>query len=239
MSDNFCIIEGRDSVKNFEALQLDEIKQSIAVRRNRIFLLMEEVRRLRIQQRLKGAEPSTEEEVREEKFQSAVPLLPPLSEQTVQMYWQFYVCAVGFIILFGGLLSPILEVRMGLGGTSYVDFIKRMHLPIQLAAVDPIVASFCGGAVGVLSALMVVEINNAKAQEKRRCQYCEGTGYLTCGNCVGGGSVAVSVDRATASNGGEERCSICSGTGKVMCTACLCTGKAMATEHDPRMDPFN
>ena len=48
-----------------------------------------------------------------------------------------------------------------------------MHLPIQLAAVDPIVASFCGGAVGVLSALMVVEINNAKAQEKRRCQYCE------------------------------------------------------------------
>ncbi len=65
---------------------------------------------------VQGAEPSTEEEVREEKFQSAVPLLPPLSEQTVQMYWQFYVCAVGFIILFGGLLSPILEVRMGLGG---------------------------------------------------------------------------------------------------------------------------
>ena len=65
---------------------------------------------------VQGAEPSTEEEVREEKFQSAVPLLPPLSEQTVQMYGQFYVCAVGFIILFGGLLSPILEVRMGLGG---------------------------------------------------------------------------------------------------------------------------
>ena len=40
-------------LQNFEALQLDEIKQSIAVRRNRIFLLMEEVRRLRIQQRLK------------------------------------------------------------------------------------------------------------------------------------------------------------------------------------------
>ena len=65
---------------------------------------------------VQGAEPSTEEELREEKFQSAVPLFPPLSEQTVQMYWQFYVCAVGFIILFGGLLSPILEVRMGLGG---------------------------------------------------------------------------------------------------------------------------
>jgi hypothetical protein len=34
-------------------MQLDEIGDSIAARRNRIFLLMEEVRRLRIQQRLK------------------------------------------------------------------------------------------------------------------------------------------------------------------------------------------
>ena len=37
-----------------------------------------------------------------------------------------------------------------------------MHLPSNLAAVDPIVAAFCGGAVGVLSALLVVEANNAK-----------------------------------------------------------------------------
>ena len=48
-----------------------------------------------------------------------------------------------------------------------------VHLPSQLAHVDPIVASFCGGAVGVLSAFMVVEANNARAQKKRRCQYCE------------------------------------------------------------------
>ncbi len=60
-------------------------------------------------------------------------------------------------------------------GTTYSEFIKMMHLPSQLAHVDPIVASFCGGAVGVLSAFMVVEANNAKAQEKRRCQYCEVT----------------------------------------------------------------
>jgi hypothetical protein len=33
-----------------------------------------------------------------------------------------------------------------------------MHLPAQLAEVDPIVASFCGGAVGVVSALLVVEV---------------------------------------------------------------------------------
>lgn len=34
-------------------MQLEEIQQSIELRRNRIFLLMEEVRRLRIQQRVK------------------------------------------------------------------------------------------------------------------------------------------------------------------------------------------
>ena len=48
-----------------------------------------------------------------------------------------------------------------------------MHLPSQLAQVDPIVASFCGGAVGVLSTLMILETNNAKIQAKRRCYYCE------------------------------------------------------------------
>ncbi len=43
-----------------------------------------------------------------------------------------------------------------------------MHLPRQLAQVDPIVASFCGGAVGVLSALLVVEVNNVEKQQKNR-----------------------------------------------------------------------
>jgi hypothetical protein len=46
-------------------------------------------------------------------------------------------------------------------------------LPRQLAQVDPIVASFVGGAVGVLTTLLVVEANNAKLQAKRRCCYCE------------------------------------------------------------------
>lgn len=145
---------------------------------------------------------------------------------------------------------------------------------------DPIVASFCGGGVGVLTALLIVEANNAKmqvggrapgagrralvarvaersvlwrgtrgllhcmvgaaatdgtppccarmrAQEKRRCIYCEGTGYLTCGTCVGSGM-----------GGAGEACANCAGTGKVMCTSCLCTGKKLATEHDPRVDPF-
>ena len=36
---------------------------NISARRNKIFLLMEEVRRLRIQQRIKGGEKTREEEV--------------------------------------------------------------------------------------------------------------------------------------------------------------------------------
>ncbi|GBF96052.1 chaperone dnaJ [Raphidocelis subcapitata] len=53
LPETFCIIESRDAVKDFASMQLDEIGDNIAARRNRIFLLMEEVRRLRIQQRLK------------------------------------------------------------------------------------------------------------------------------------------------------------------------------------------
>lgn len=168
-----------------------------------------------------------------------------------------------------------------------------MHLPAQLAEVDPIVASFCGGAVGAISALLVVEVrraqqaaahawlcsaedgvqaahscpvaagarrvaallsqrvqsraslhpgrlpcvrlrchpaqvNNIKQQIHNRCHYCQGAGYLTCGHCVGCG-----VDPSSS-----ESCAYCAGSGKVMCTGCLCTGKQMATEHDPRIDPF-
>lgn len=49
-------------------------------------------------------------------------------------------------------------------------------LKIYFSQVDPIVASFAGGAVGVISALMLLEINNVEQQEKKRCKYCHGTG---------------------------------------------------------------
>lgn len=185
---------------------------------------MEEVRRLRIQQRLKGGDPTLPDSAEvardDDKFTSALPFLPELSEGNINQYWRAYYVIVASIILFGGLIAPILEVKLGVGGTSYQDFIAGMHLPSQLSEVDPIVASFCGGAVGVLSALLLVEINNIKTQMQRRCVYCTGSGYLECGSCQGSG------------------CSECSFTGKVMCTSCLCTGKKLATEHDVRADPF-
>lgn len=39
----FCIIEGRDTVLDFAPMQLQEIREHINMRRNKIFLLMEEV----------------------------------------------------------------------------------------------------------------------------------------------------------------------------------------------------
>jgi hypothetical protein len=147
---------------------------------------------------------------------------------------------VASIILFGGLLAPVLEVRLGLGGTSYADFIRSARLPAQLADVDPIVASFCGGAVGVLTALLIVEANNAAINAANRCVYCAGTGYVTCGSCAGAG-VPVGVPAVAAAVAGDDggRCVTCSGTGKVACIACLCTGKKVAREGDPRLDPFS
>lgn len=148
------------------------------------------------------------------------------------------------IIIFGGLLAPIvryithfflfifflleysllsqtclvwqLELKLGLGGTSYADFIRNMHLPMQLrwllklylifypsndsiindccwiprwsselplgcslvSQVDPIVASFSGGAVGMISALMLIEANNVEQHEKKKCKYCAGKGVF-------------------------------------------------------------
>jgi len=235
LPNNFCIIESPTAVKDFADMQLSEVRANIELRRNKIFLLMEEVRRLRIQERLKRRSAGVPEEAESfinERFPSALPFAPPLNINTIRTYYLIFGGIIAAIILFGGLVSPILEVRLGLGGQSYADFIESIHLPEQLSQVDPIVASFCGGAVGVLTSLLIVEVNNVKQQAKSRCAYCEGTGYIACGNCFSSGTII-------SAQGEKGMCTNCSGTGKVACTACLCTGKMMATEHDPRIDPFD
>ncbi len=63
-------------------------------------------------------------------------------------------------------------------GTSYIEFVESVGLPGQMAQVDPIGASFCGGAIGVLSTLLLVEESNIKKQQKTRCFYCKGTGCV-------------------------------------------------------------
>ncbi|XP_027107266.1 protein ORANGE, chloroplastic isoform X1 [Coffea arabica] len=245
----FCIIEGPETVQDFAKMELQEIQDNIRSRRNKIFLQMEEVRRLRIQQRIKSAELGIlkeEQETELPNFPSFIPFLPPLNSSNLRLYYASCFSLIAGIMIFGGLLAPTLELKLGLGGTSYADFIRSMHLPMQLSQVDPIVASFSGGAVGVISALMVVEINNVKQQEDKRCKYCLGTGYLACARCSSTGALVL-IEPVSTLNGGDqplsppktERCPNCSGAGKVMCPTCLCTGMAMASEHDPRIDPFD
>eukprot|EP01024_Parvocaulis_polyphysoides_P066025 TRINITY_DN7727_c0_g1_i1.p2 TRINITY_DN7727_c0_g1~~TRINITY_DN7727_c0_g1_i1.p2 ORF type:complete len:193 (-),score=39.55 TRINITY_DN7727_c0_g1_i1:96-674(-) len=192
---------------------------------------MEDLRRLRFQQRVKSENPDTIF-VNNDPYRSTLPFIGEvLTEKNLPKYYFLYIISVISIILFGGLAAPVLEVRFGLGGSTYSEFIQSLNLPEQLAEVDPIVAAFCGGAVGVISALLVVEANNIKQQQKNKCLYCEGEGYLTCGNCSG--------KRVVEEEGVETTCQTCCGAGRVMCTACFCTGKQLVSENDPRIDPLD
>ncbi|PWZ21571.1 hypothetical protein Zm00014a_028148 [Zea mays] len=169
-------------------------------------------------------------------------LLMEESPKTMKQLYMTSFSVISGIIIFGGLIAPVLELKLGLGGTSYEDFIRTLHLPLQLSQVDPIVASFSGGAVGVISALMLVEVRNVRQQEKKRCTYCHGTGYLPCARCSASGMLLNTKHFSLLGHNMwsmKGRCQNCSGAGKVMCPTCLCTGMAMASEHDPRIDPFD
>ncbi|KAK2982787.1 hypothetical protein RJ640_006074 [Escallonia rubra] len=206
------------------------------------------VRRLRVQHRTRGSKVDESGEVDNEmpEIPSSIPFLPHVTPKTLKQLYLTSFSFISGIIVFGGLIAPTLELKLGLGGTSYEDFIQNVHLPMQLSQVDPIVASFSGGAVGVISALMLIEANNVEQQEKKRCKYCHGTGYLACARCSASGvclniepiSVVTASDRPLRAPT-TTRCLNCSGAGKVMCPTCLCTGMGMASEHDPRIDPFD
>lgn len=248
---NFCIIEGPETVQDFVQMQVQEIQDNIKSRRNKIFLLMEEVRRLRVQQRLRSIQRAFSEEGEEDanempEIPSSIPFLPHVTPNTLKKLYLTGASFISAIIVFGGLIAPTLELKLGIGGTSYEDFIRSLHLPLQLSQVDPIVASFSGGAVGVISVLMLIEANNVEQQEKTRCKYCLGTGYLACARCSTSG-VCLNINPISASGTSVRplqvptttRCPNCSGAGKVMCPTCLCTGMKMASEHDLRIDPFD
>ena len=78
-----------------------------------------------------GGEKTAEEEVGEERYPSVVPFLPPLTDATIREYFRFYIASVGTLVLFGGLLAPMLEVRLGLGGARPAE---RGDLPVYRPA---------------------------------------------------------------------------------------------------------
>ena len=65
---------------------------------------MEEVRRLRIQERLKRGELNEGDEIdlATQEFSSAIPYFPPIKDETLDKYKIFYAIAVGGLIIFGG-----------------------------------------------------------------------------------------------------------------------------------------
>ena len=62
LPESFCIIEGANTILDFSKLQVDDIQQNLESRRQKVFLLMEEMRRLRVQLRVKSTGSAYEEE---------------------------------------------------------------------------------------------------------------------------------------------------------------------------------
>jgi len=214
LPDGFCLLERRGDAagaRSFAGLDPASVAANIESRRSKIYVLMEETRQLRVQQyrqeRARGLSrtesvPSgavSRKALRGERFASSLPFLPPLSEETLDQYRYTYAGLVVALVFFGAIVAPTFEVRIGLGGTSYADFIREVGLPASLANVDPIVSSFVGGAVGVLSMLLLEETSALEAETEKRCPYCRGTGYLGCGTCGGAGSVSASLARVAGS----------------------------------------
>ena len=116
LPENFCIIESRESVKSFSDMQNEELELNIQSRRNKIFLLMEEVRRLRIQQRMRMKTVSSSAPMdgpgetssdTDESYPSFIPFFPPVNEKTMKLYTNLYYVTVAAIIMFGGLVGIV------------------------------------------------------------------------------------------------------------------------------------
>jgi hypothetical protein len=68
-------------------------------------------------------------EIAEEQYLSALPFLPLLSEQTLNTYYTYYALFITGVIVFGGVLAPMLEVKLGLGGTVKALILRRICQP--------------------------------------------------------------------------------------------------------------
>ncbi|KAI3764677.1 hypothetical protein L2E82_14688 [Cichorium intybus] len=90
---NFCIIEGPSTVQDFIQMQTKEIQDNIRSRRNKIFFLMEQVRRLRVQQCLKNKirDQISSEDSEMPFILSSVPFLPSVELSSLvaflHQYW--------------------------------------------------------------------------------------------------------------------------------------------------------
>ncbi|KAL4424681.1 hypothetical protein ABPG77_004488 [Micractinium sp. CCAP 211/92] len=90
------------------------------------------------------------------------------ADKSTQANVAAYAGAVAGIVFLGGVVAPVVEDKLGLGGPAYYDFITSNGLPNTMAEVDPIVASHAGGAVGVLTAQLAQEAAAARRTGRQR-----------------------------------------------------------------------
>ncbi|KAF6165873.1 hypothetical protein GIB67_012770 [Kingdonia uniflora] len=127
--DSFCIIEGPETVQDFVQMQMNEIQGNIRSRRNKIFLLMEEVRRLRVQQRIKNAKAmdETSDEASEmPEIPSSIPFLPHMTPTTLRQLYLTSFSFISGIIIFGGLVAPIVS-------SSFMYILDRSSLYMRVS----------------------------------------------------------------------------------------------------------
>ena len=90
-----------------------------------------------------------------------------------------------------------------------------------LRILDPDLAAFVGGAVGVIGTLQSIMARREAVRERLTCVYCDGLGTLTCGYCLGSGRDSSGMP-----------CSNCAGAGKVACVSCQGSGNSVLLAED-------
>lgn len=90
-----------------------------------------------------------------------------------------------------------------------------------LRILDPDIAAFVGGAVGVMGTLESIMARRRAVRERLTCVYCDGAGTLACGRCVG-----------ACRNAAGVSCANCNGLGKVACVSCQGSGNSVLLASD-------
>jgi hypothetical protein len=107
LPENFCIIEGasRNQVRDFADMGQEEIMKNIDSRKNRVFIMLEEVRRLNVQMELnkrKAEDPVPPQR----EYKSVVPGFPRITENTIQDYYIYWSVAVISMLVFARNPKP-------------------------------------------------------------------------------------------------------------------------------------
>ncbi len=63
-----------------------------------------------------GGDVPPQQEIEQEQYLSTLPFLPPLTDKTMKTYYAFYGVFFMSVIIFGGVLAPLLELKLGVGG---------------------------------------------------------------------------------------------------------------------------